>query len=193
MSKIGIYGASGHGKVVADIAKALGYEVIFIDDAKEGYIDYTTYKARYNYPLAWGIGDNLTRWKLAQTIQSEVITLIHPSAIVSQSAKIKRGVVIMPGAIVNADTTIHEGAIINSGAIIEHDSTIGRYCHIAPNAALAGGVSIGELTFVGIGSTIIQRCSIGSHTIIGAGSLVLDDIPPHVIAYGSPAKIRRSL
>lgn len=191
MKKIGIYGASGHGKVVADIAKLNGYEVIFIDDSKEGFLNYQEYKKRYNYPIAWGIGDNLTRFELASTLEHETLTLIHPKAVISSSAKIESGVVIMPGAIINADAIIEQGSIINSGAIIEHDCIIGSFCHIAPNVALAGGVKVGKITFIGIGTSVIQNIDIGANSVIGAGSLVLENIPNNVIAYGSPVKIKR--
>jgi acetyltransferase-like isoleucine patch superfamily enzyme len=43
--------------------------------------------------------------------------------------------------------------------------------------------------FLGIGSTLKDGITIGEGALIGAGSLVLSDIPPHTIAYGSPAKV----
>ncbi|BCD67755.1 acetyltransferase [Nitratiruptor sp. YY09-18] len=189
MKKIGIYGASGHGKVVADIASLLGYTYIFIDDGKNEYIDFATYQKRYNYPIAWGIGDNATRAALAQRV-SEQITLIHPQAMVSNSAKIAPGCVVMAGVVINADAKIGEGTIINTGSIIEHDCKIGKFCHIAPNCALAGGVEVDNRSFIGIGSCVIPQIKIGKESIIGAGSVVLKDVPPKVIAYGNPAKIK---
>ncbi|HEY9129216.1 MAG TPA: acetyltransferase, partial [Sulfurovum sp.] len=53
MKTIAIYGASGHGKVVADIAKTNGYDqVIFIDDGDNEYITFEEYIKLYNYPIA---------------------------------------------------------------------------------------------------------------------------------------------
>ncbi len=189
MKTIGIYGASGHGKVVADIAKLCGYKkVIFIDDNKKEYLSLQEYQKKYNYPIAWGIGDNEIRSKKAQLIE-EFVTLIHPKAIVAQDVKIDRGSVIMAGAIINPSASIGKHTIINTATVIEHDCIIEDFVHIAPNCSLAGNVRIGKKSFIGIGSTIIQNISIGENCIIGAASLVLDNIEDNVTAFGSPAKI----
>ena len=189
MKTIGIYGASGHGKVVADIAKLCGYEkVIFIDDSKKEYISLQEYQKKYNYPIAWGIGDNEIRSKKAQLIK-EFVTLIHPKAIVADKVQIGEGSVVMAGAIINPSVSIGKHTIINTAAIVEHDCIIEDFVHIAPNCSLAGSVKIGKKSFIGIGSTVIQNISIGHNSIIGAASLVLDNIEDNVIAFGAPAKI----
>ncbi|MGD9130707.1 MAG: acyltransferase [Candidatus Bathyarchaeota archaeon] len=46
------------------------------------------------------------------------------------------------------------------------------------------GASIGARTVVRCGVTI------GEYALIGAGSVVTEDIPPHALAYGNPARIR---
>ncbi len=189
MKKIGIYGASGHGKVVANIAKLLGYEVIYIDDGKEDCLSLEEYQKRYNYPIAWGIGDNETRRQKAPLIE-HFATLIHPNAVVAESARIGVGSVVMAGAVINPDATVGAHTIINTAAVIEHDCLIGDCVHIAPNCALAGGVQVGDGSFIGIGSNVIQNVRIGSDVLVGAGSLVLEDIEDGLIAYGVPAKVR---
>ncbi|ORI07311.1 UDP-N-acetylbacillosamine N-acetyltransferase [Campylobacter concisus] len=185
--KIYIYGASGHGLVVADIARNNGYdEIVFLDDASEFKFSPELEKA----DIIIAIGENKTRQKISQRVESagfEIVTLIHKSAVVSQSAVIEKGVVVMPNAVINAKACIKEGAIINSGAVIEHECVIGKFAHISPNTALAGNVSVGEFTHVGIGSSVIQGISIGGNCIIGAGSVVVRDIKDGVKVYGVPA------
>ena len=61
MSKsIYIYGASGHGLVVADVAKSCGYEdIVFLDDDKsKGFLSFEDIKENKNYHIAFGIGNN---------------------------------------------------------------------------------------------------------------------------------------
>ena len=185
--KIYIYGASGHGLVVADIAKNNGYdEIVFLDDASEFKFSQELEKA----DIIIAIGDNKTRQKISQKVEAagfEIVNLIHKSAVVSESAVIEKGVVVMPNAVINAKARIKEGAIINSGAVIEHECDIGKFAHISPNTALAGNVSVGEFTHVGIGSSVIQGISIGKNCIIGAGSVVVRDIKDGIKAYGVPA------
>ncbi|MBE3022761.1 MULTISPECIES: acetyltransferase [Campylobacter] len=188
-SQIYIYGASGHGLVIADIAQAVGYEkVVFLDDKNE-------IKFHPNLPKAdivIAIGSNQTRKTVTARVKKagfNVVSLVHPSAVISPSAVIKSGVVVMPNAVINAGAVIGEGAIINSGAVVEHECMIGKFAHISPNAALAGNVSVGELTHVGIGTSVIQGIIIGKECVIGAGSVVVRDISNKVKAYGVPAKI----
>ena len=188
-----IYGASGHGKVVADIAKALGYENIkFIDDGENEHISFDEFVLlKRKVPVALGIGDNEIRSKIYKRLVDNgfsVVTLIHPKAIVSQSVKVGKGVVVMPGSIINADAKIEEGVIVNSGSIIEHDCKIGRFAHISPNATLAGNVSVGEFSHIGIGASVIQNITIGKNCIIGAGAVVIHDVKDSKKVVGVPAR-----
>ncbi|MBR8461709.1 acetyltransferase [Campylobacter sp. faydin G-140] len=188
--RIYIYGASGHGLVVADIARACGYdEIVFLDDAKK-------IKFKPNLPKAdiiIAVGANTTREILAKKVVASgfnLVSLMHPSAVISQSAVIERGVVVMPNAVINAKALIKQGAIINSAAIIEHECLIGEFAHISPNATLAGAVKVGDFTHIGIGACIIQNISIGNSCVIGAGSVVVRDIPNNSKAYGVPARLK---
>lgn len=193
-----IYGQSGHGKVLADIARACGYtQIEFIDDdsAKTGVLRFGA-ALHVNIPVALGIGDNASRAQVAHKLTQSgfrLVTLIHPSAILSPSAHIGSGSVVMALCVVNADARIGEGCILNSGCVIEHDCTLGDFVHVSPKAALAGGVTVGEGAHIGIGSSVIQGVSIGAHSIIAAGSAVTCNIRAHVMAAGSPARIKKEL
>ena len=45
---------------------------------------------------------------------------------------------------------------------------------------------------IGLNVTILPGVEIGEASIIGAGSVVTDSIPPHSVAYGTPAKVMRT-
>lgn len=192
MKSIYIYGASGHGLVVADIAESCGYDDIrFIDDARNEYPAFEDIKEKNNIPIVFGIGENKVRAKLFKKVKSEgfkIETLIHPSSIVSSSTNIGCGAVIMPNVVVNAKADIAEGVILNSGCIIEHECSIGEFVHISPKSALAGNVKVGKFTHIGIGVSIIQGIKIGENTIIGAGSTVVKNIGSFKKAYGTPCR-----
>ncbi len=197
MKKIYIYGASGHGKVVADIARAAGFSVVaFVDDdeAKSEFCALPCIMANemQKLPVALGIGDNKAREAVFNKLSNggfEMPPLIHPSAVISPSAKISKASVVMPNAVINADAFVGVGAIVNTGAIIEHDCTLGDFVHISPNAALAGGVKVGALSWIGIGASVIQQIIIERGCIIGAGSTVICNIPSNSTAVGIPAKV----
>lgn len=195
MKTIAIYGASGHGRVVADIAMSNGYdEVIFIDDGDNRYLNFKEYVKLYQYPIALGIGENGTRKMAYEKIKAqnlEVKTLVHIKSIVARDVILKEGVVVTAGVVVNVGSVIGVGTILNTSSIIEHDCVIGDFVHIAPNTALAGNVYVKDMTFVGIGSSVIQGRVIGMNSVIGAGSVVIEDIPDNVLSYGVPAKVMR--
>ena len=187
-----IYGNGGHAKVVADIARANGYEnLIFLDDNSQTKFSPNLPK----YPIIIAIGNALIRQKLQSLVLTngfELATLIHPTAIISNSVQIGAGSVIMPGAIINANSVIGCGVIINSGAIVEHDCFIDDFAHICPGVAIAGGVCIGRRSWIGIGSNIIQQIKIKPDITIGAGSVVVSDILEGALAYGNPCKVVKS-
>lgn len=192
MSSIYVYGASGHGLVVADIAKACGYDIVlFIDDGDNAFPTFLETHMDKEIPLVFGIGHNLTRAKLFTKVKQcgfHLISLIHPSAVVSPDATIGEGTVIMPQVVVNANAVIAEGAILNTGSIVEHECCIGKFVHISPNVALAGNVTVGDFTHIGIGSNVIQGIIIGHNSIIGAGSVVVKNIRDFTKAFGIPCK-----
>ena len=192
MKSIYIYGASGHGLVVADIARACGYgNIIFIDDGDNDYLTFDEIKNNKNIPIVLAIGSNLIRAKIFEKVENsgfDVVTLIHPSSIVSSSASIGKGTVIMPNVVVNANAILGKGTILNTSCIVEHECIIDDFVHISPNVALAGNVRVGKLTHIGIGSNVIQGIIIGNNAIIGAGSTVVKNIGNFKKAYGNPCR-----
>jgi len=197
---LAIIGASGHGKVIADIAEQLGFSVNFYDDAFpnkkniEHWPVIGTFSDLLDVPsnqvsVAVAIGHNITRKVKIETLAKKgymLPVLIHPTAVISKYAQIDLGSVIAANAVINAFSVVGRGCIINTSAIIEHDCKIDDFTHICPGTSLAGGVNVGQASWIGLGSKVKQLIHIGDNTLIGAGSLVIKDIPSGVIAYGSP-------
>lgn len=192
-TKIYIYGNSGHGQVVAEIASLCGYkEIVFLDDNKGLKFDPNLPKA----DIIIAIGDNKTRQILQKKVENygfNLVSLIHPSSIISKSAKIGKGSVIMPLVVINTKAKIGDGVILNSGCIIEHECEISDFCHISPKASLAGNVKIGNLTHIGIGSCVIQNIKIGKNVVVAAGGVVVRNLEDNGVFMGIPAKFKRNL
>ncbi|MDA7735343.1 acetyltransferase [Gammaproteobacteria bacterium] len=111
------------------------------------------------------------------------MTVIAPSAIVSNYVNLAQDVHLMPGCIINTNTSIAAGTILNSGSIVEHDCKIGLHNHIAPGAKLSGGVETGEGVFIGIGANVIQNIKICKGSVIAAGANVFKNIDAESIVY----------
>lgn len=200
--RLAIIGASGHGKVVAEIAEVLGYEVSFFDDAFPEKMTVEHWPVRGTllnfladselyFGAVVGIGNAKVRETMISQLHDSGIytpTIQHPSATISSYASIGDGSVIMPGAVINAFAFIDIGCIVNSNAVVEHDCKLARFVHICPNAAVAGGTIIGRGTWVGIGANVRQMLMIGADVLIGAGSAVVNDISQGTTVVGVPAK-----
>jgi sugar O-acyltransferase (sialic acid O-acetyltransferase NeuD family) len=204
MKRLAIFGAGGHGKVVAEIAHLSGWsEIIFFDDNKKSSLSEKNIKNDLKMFISRleefdgcvvAIGDNQIRAKVIKQIISRqsnnLVSLIHPSAIVSELSRLAAGSVVMAGSVINPYSTIGLGAIINTNSVVDHDNFIGDYVHISPGVSIAGNVEIGIGSWIGIGSSIIENIKVGDDVLIGAGSVVIDNIPNKAIAYGVPAKIQ---
>jgi len=192
-----LYGASGHGKVIKEILEANGVNVeAFVDDNlninKCSGIP-VVHDAIDLSPMIVSIGVNNIRKIVVERLQAinkdiKFLSAIHPSAIISPSAKIGEGTVVMAGAIINADAVIGKHCIINTGASIDHECVVGDFAHIAPHSTLCGQVQVGEGSMMGVGSCAIPCVKIGNWSTIGAGSTAISNIPDRVIAVGVPAK-----
>jgi acetyltransferase EpsM len=199
MSKICLFGASGHGKVVKDVATSTNIVVeAFIDDnPKSEFLheipivtsqEMATYKAN-NFVIS--IGNNKIRKLISEKIKNDFTTLIHKTAVISPTATIAEGTVVMNGTNINADTNIGKHVIINTAAVIEHDCNINNFVHISPNATVTGNVSIGEGSHIGAGAIIIPNITIGKWATIGAGAVIINDVPDYAVVVGNPGKIKK--
>lgn len=199
MKNLMIIGASGHGKVVADIAVKNGYDKIaFLDDNP-------TVKECAGYPVAGmvndaesfadadffvAVGNSAIRSRIQKELARKglnIATLIHPNAVLATDVQIGTGTVVMAGVVVNPGTVVGEGCIINTGATVDHDNRIGDYVHISVGSHTAGTVCIGEGTWLGAGAVVSNNINICENCLIGAGAVVVREIRKPGTYVGVPA------
>ncbi|MBE0484487.1 MAG: acetyltransferase [Bacterioplanes sp.] len=198
-----ILGASGHGKVVAEIAELNGWDVVFFDDA------FPSVNGLAHWPVVGSthdllndlqrfdgffvaIGNNRIRLDKQRMLAQKGATfpvLIHPSAVVSRHANVQAGCVVMAGAVVNPFALINQACIVNTAATIDHDCVLAEGVHISPGANLAGAVSVGACSWVGIGASVKQCVKIGANVVAGAGAAVVSDVADNLTVVGVPAKV----
>ncbi|AVY92663.1 MULTISPECIES: acyl-ACP--UDP-N-acetylglucosamine O-acyltransferase [Microvirgula] len=70
---------------------------------------------------------------------------------------------------------------------IAHDCQVGDHCILANNATLAGHVTLGDWVVLGGLTALHQFCHVGAHAMTAGGSIVVQDIPPYVMAAGNHA------
>ena len=202
MKKLLIIGASGHGKVVADIALRMNkwQQIAFLDD-NDSLIESMGVKVigkitdafdKINeFDIIVAIGNNYVRGKLLYQLDksgAEIPILIHPNAVIGKNIKIDQGTVVMAGTVINCCTTIGKSCIVNTGSTVDHDCIINDYVHICPGANLAGTVNVGKNSWVGIGSVISNNINICCDCRIGAGAAVIENINESGTYVGVPVR-----
>ena len=201
-NKLIIIGASGHGKVVADIAIKMNkwQSIAFLDDDQTiktsmglevigKTADAFTYKEEADFFVA--IGSSATREKIQEKLIDEglnVVSLIHPSAIIGTDVEIGIGTTVMAGVVINSSTRIGNGCIINTSSNVDHDNVIEDYVHISPGVNMAGTVKVGKGTWLGIGSVVSNNVNICSGCKVGAGAVVVKDITEPGTYVGVPVR-----
>ena len=94
------------------------YDITFIDDGDNPHPSFNDIQNNKHIPIALGIGDNQIRSKLFYKIKEsgfQLVTLIHPTAVLSPSVHIAEGTVVMPNVVLNAKASVGNGVIPNTG------------------------------------------------------------------------------
>ena len=141
-------------------------------------------------------GDNTRRLAVGELLEErgfELITAIHPSAVVALDALIGSGSMIAAGAVVGPGAVIGRCVILNTAATVDHECTVADGAHIGPGAHIAGLVQVERGAWIGIGVTIIDRKQIGAWSIVGAGAVVIENVPDRVLVAGVPARVVKSV
>lgn len=198
--KILIIGASGHGKVVADIAQKNGYtDIAFLDDDVSkrqcgkykviGTSDDAILHDGDNFIVA--IGNAKTRQHIQINLLGKglsVVTLVHPGATIAGDVKVGIGTVVMAGVVINSDVKLGNGVIVNTSSSIDHDCIIEDFVHISVGSHIAGSCQIGKRTWIGAGAIVSNNVIICNDCIIGAGGVVLKDINESDVYTGVPVR-----
>jgi UDP-perosamine 4-acetyltransferase len=207
-------GAGGHAKVVLEIlAASCGYDVVGLLDADLARVG----TALHGLPVLGGdellerqydggvlhafIGlggaaDTRPRRSLYERVRSvgfDVVSAVHPSAVISPSARIGAGATVAACAFVGPDVMLGENVTVNTGALIDHDCRVANHVHVAIGARLASGVVIEDGAHIGAGATVLQGLHIGAGAIVGAGAVVVHDVEPDVVVVGVPAALLRTV
>ena len=198
-----IIGASGHGKVAADIADKMSkWESIgFLDDDESimecggvevlGRIsDIHKYIKDADFFVA--VGNNSTRKHIQEKLEAvgaSIATLIHPSVVLGAAVDIGAGTAVMAGAVINSSSTIGKGCIINTNASLDHDNIMGDYVHISPGVNIAGSVKVMQGAWIGIGASVVNNIEICEGCVVGAGAVVTKSLLEKGTYVGVPAKL----
>jgi sugar O-acyltransferase (sialic acid O-acetyltransferase NeuD family) len=141
-----------------------------------------------------GIGIPGVRRRVAEGLQkrdARFLTLVHPTAIVAESAHIGTGCVLCPYAIVSDAARLGNFALLNYYSSIGHDAAVGDYTVLSPYATLGGGSRTEDDVFLGLHASIGPGRTAGARSKISANSCCLNDASEDSIVYGVPGRVTR--
>ena len=206
----GIYGASGFGREVLPIARALlenrsDAELFFIDDGRQeesvngtpviSYEKFIQLDAAEK-KISMAIADGQIREKLVNKYTADGIsswTLQHQNVVVMDNVEIGEGAFLCPFSMVTSNIKIGKCFHLNLYSYVAHDCVIGDFVTFAPSVHCNGNVNIEDHVYVGTGAIIKQGTeqkplTIGKGAIIGMGAVVTKSVAPGVVVVGNPAK-----
>lgn len=102
--------------------------------------------------------------------------------------------------VIREGVTIHRGTVQDQGVTeigshnllmayvhVAHDCVVGNHVILANNTTLAGHVHVGDWAILGGFTGVHQFCKIGAHAFTAVNSVVVQDIPPYIMAQGHNA------
>lgn len=111
--------------------------------------------------------------------------------------------VIGDNNIIRECVTIHRGTVQDQGLTqignhnllmayvhVAHDCMVGDNVILANNTTLAGHVHVGDWAILGGFTGVHQFCHIGAHAFTAVNSVVVQDVPPYIMAQGHNAAPR---
>ena len=207
MEKIIIVGAGGFGREllwwIKDINKAQNkWKILgFIDDnpnALEGYdCDYKIigsikdWQPKEDEVFALAFGSPILKRKIVGILKAKgakFATIIHPTAMLSEFAKVGEGLIMFPHSKISCNTTIGDFVTLLATPI-GHDTFVGDYTVISGGCNIVRNVKIGKDVFLAAGVCIAQDLVIGDGAYLGLGSVVLKDVPAGATVFGNPARV----
>ena len=153
--------------------------------------DLDGYEIKEQDRFVFAIGDIDVKKYLVTKLKekgAKFLTLIHPTAIVANTAKIGQGVIICPFVTVSDHAQLGDFVMMNIYSSCGHDVKVGDYCILSPYATLNGFVILEDEVFLGTHATVILYKKVGYKSKISANSVVMRDVPPNKIVFGVPGK-----
>lgn len=150
-----------------------------------------SYVVQENDRFLLAIGSIPVKKRIAEHFKTKgacFLTLVHPTALVADTATLGEGVILCPFSTVSDHAVIEDFAALNLYASCGHDAHIGRYGVLSPYATLNGFAYLEEGVFLGTHATVVAKRRVGAGSQISANSVALYSVPPQNLVVGVPGK-----
>ena len=116
---------------------------------------------------------------------------LDPTAVVAPSAVIQEGVYVNAGSVIGGEARLERFCTINRAATVGHHSVVEAFAAVGPGVTIPASVTIERGAFVGTGAVLLPNTTVGANAIVGAGAVVVQDVEPHTVVVGNPARVVR--
>jgi sugar O-acyltransferase (sialic acid O-acetyltransferase NeuD family) len=116
-------------------------------------------------------------------------SIIHPTAIVADTAKLGNGIILYPYTVISDNAHIDTGVIINMHSSVGHDAKLGKYCTISSYCDITGKCVLGNEVFLGSSVKMIPSTIIGDQAFASIGSVIMANVKSNDRVIGNPARI----
>ena len=132
--------------------------------------------------VAIGYDNNLRErhFHRLREIGFEMVSAVHPSALIDRSANIGGGVVISPGCIISPMVKIEQNTILAPGVIIGAETQIADNVYIGIGCNISGGTFIKRNAFLSAGCSVAPFVTVGKNSKIKPGTSVVKNVPDKV-------------
>lgn len=211
---VGIYGAGGFGREVAQMLHASNNKrpktpvtsrTVFVETSPERdeanglpvisedeFFNVFCSEKLFTVAIASSSVRRLVALRMIQR-GATPMSVVSRESIIDPSARIGEGAIIGPFVSINANTSIGSFFHANMYSYVAHDAIIGDFVTLAPRVSVNGNVHISHDVFVGTNAVIKQGSghtplTIGNGAFIGMGALVSKNVEQGTTVVGYPAR-----
>jgi len=106
-------------------------------------------------------------------------SLIHPTAIISESAIIEPGAVIYGNVTLSGMVHVGHDVFLCGNTFLGHECVIGKHTLLSVGNYLASDVHVGNCCYLGVGVIVRHQITIGDNCLIGMGTKIVKPIFPN--------------
>ena len=118
----------------------------------------------------------------------KLLTVKHPTAVISKFSKIGNGVTIHPFVNIGPGVNINNNIHIFSHSLIGHNTILSHFSYVANNSSIGAFVKVKEGVYIGMNASIKERITIEKWSTVGMGSVVIRNVTENSTVVGNPAK-----